>query len=247
MPDGFNVCETASAAAAQEKALPDKPCEGPFRIPSHRTLMKGHAMKPLREPLRAKHRVAGTAAVGAAVVSALAAPRSAASEPSKQVADVLEKIPADDYETAGRLCTTLLAGGPSVVKELVNLVGDEFGDPNGVKPKYALHGLAHYASRPGAGEARKMLAETLAGELSAKHSDELKAFIVRQLQLCGQPEEVPALATLLASDRLCNPATQALLAISGPAALKALRDALPTAEGPRRVAISQAVEILSRK
>ncbi len=198
-------------------------------------------MEPSKTP------AARTAALGAAAVSALAAARSSAAEPSKQVADVLEKIPADDYETAGRLCTTLLAGGPDVVKELVNRVGDEFGDPSGVKPKYALHGLAHYASRPGAGQARKMFAETLAGELAAEHSEELKAFIVRQLQLCGRPEEVPALATLLSSNRLCNAASQALLAIGGPAALKALRDALPKAEGPRRVAISQAIELISRK
>ena len=170
-----------------------------------------------------------------------------AMEPSKQVADVLDQLPADDYKTAGKLCTTLLDGGPATVKELVNLVGDEFGDPNGVKPKYALHGLAHYASRPGAEKARAMLAETLAGELAAKHSDELKAFIVRQLQLCGRAEETAALATCLTSDRLCNPATQALVAIGGPAALKALRGALPKAEGPRRVAISQAVELISGK
>ena len=168
-------------------------------------------------------------------------------EPSKKVADVLDQLPADDYETAGKACTALLDGGPAVVKELVGLVGDEFGDPNGVKPKYALHGLAHYASRPGAEKSRAMLAETLAAELTAKHSDELKAFIVRQLQLCGRTEEIPALAGLLTSDGLCNPATQALVAIGGPAAVKALRDALPKAEGPRRVAISQAIELLSRK
>lgn len=168
-------------------------------------------------------------------------------ERSKPVANVLGQLPADDYETAGKLCTTLLDGGPAVVTELVNLVGDEFGDPNGVKPKYALHGLVHYASRPGAEKARAMLAETLAAELAAEHSDELKAFIVRQLQLCGRTQEIPALAKSLTSDRLCNPATQALVAIGGPAALKALRDALPKAEGPRQVAISQAVELLSRK
>jgi len=198
-------------------------------------------MEPSKTP------VAGTAALGAAAVSALAAARSAAAEPSKKVADVLENLPADDYQTAGRLCTALLDGGPAVIKELVILVGDEFGNPNGVKPKYALHGLAHYASRPGAERSRAMLAETLAAELAAEHSDELKAFIVRQLQLCGRTQEIAALAKLLVSDRLCNPATQALVAIGGPAALKALRDALPKAEGPRQVAISQAVELLSRK
>lgn len=163
------------------------------------------------------------------------------------MAEILEKLPAEDYEAARQVCEKLIDGGPAVIGQLVGMVGDEFGDPGGAKPKYALHGLASYASRPGADAQRKLLAETLAGQLSADHSDELKAFIVRQLQLCGRPEEVPALAGLLSSDRLCNPATQALAAIGGDRALKALRDALPKAEGSRRAAIGQAVEILSRK
>jgi len=127
------------------------------------------------------------------------------------------------------------------VEKLVELVGDEFGDPQGVKPKYALHGLVHYASRPGADAQRKMVAETLAKELSGKHSDELMAFICRQLQLCGRPQEVAALAPLLTSDRLCEPATQAMLAIGGKEATAALRAALPKAKGKRVATIIKAL------
>ena len=165
---------------------------------------------------------------------------------SKEVLEVLEKLPADDYETAQGLCEKLLAGGAETIEQLVEMVGERFGDPDGVKPKYAMHGLVHHACRPGSAGARKLLAETLAGQLSADHSDELKAFVVRQLQLCGRPDEVPALAKLLDSDRLCNPATQALVSIGGEAALRALRDAQPKAEGSRKVAVDQAVEILSQ-
>ena len=211
------------------------------------TRKKGTAVNPPRDPLNAKDRVARAAAAGAAAASALAADRLSAGEPSRELAEILEKLPADDYETAHPLCEKLLDGGPAAIEQLVGMVGEEFGDPGGVKAKYALHGLAGYASRPGADRQRKLLAETLAGQLSAHHSDELKAFIVRQLQLCGRPQEVPALAGLLSSERLCNPATQALLAIGGESALNALRDALPGSEGSRRVAIGQAVELLSRK
>ena len=158
---------------------------------------------------------------------------------------IFEKIPAQDDESARQLGEELAAGGSATVKQLIELIGDEFGDPKGVKAKYALHGLTHYASRPGADAERREVAQTLAGELSADHSDELKAFIVRQLQFCGRPEEVPDLAKLLSSDRLCNPATHALAAIGGQTALEVLRDALPKAEGPRRAAISQAIEFIS--
>jgi len=161
--------------------------------------------------------------------------------------EIFKKIPAEDYETARQIGEELASSGAATVEQLVDLVGDEFGDPSGVKPKYALHALVIYASRPGADEQRKTVAKALAGQLQADRSDELKAFILRQLQLCGGPAEVPALAGLLSSERLCEPAAQALLAIKGQEALNALRAALPAAQGKRQVTISQAVKILAGK
>jgi hypothetical protein len=145
------------------------------------------------------------------------------------------------------MCERLLAGGTVTIKQLVGMVGREFGDPKGVKPKYAVHALVVYAARPGADNQRKMMAETLAGELHSDHSDELKAFLCRQLQWCGRPEEVPALARLLASDRLCEPATQALLAIGGDAARNAIGEALSTAEGARKRTLEQATRTMSNR
>ncbi len=161
--------------------------------------------------------------------------------------EILDKIPAESYEAAEQLGKELVSGGPAAVRELLGMVGDEFGDPQGVKPKYALHALAIYAARGDADGQRKMVAETLAKELDAKHSEELKAFICRQLQLCGRPEEIPALAKLLGSDRLCEPATQAMLAIGGSAGAKALQAALGGAEGKREATIRQALEIFTGK
>ena len=163
------------------------------------------------------------------------------------LAEILEQLPTDDDALASRVLEELLEGGPATVAQLVEMVGDEFGDPQGVQPKFALHGLAIYAGRPGANAARKMVAETLAEQLAAEHSDELKAFVCRQLQLCGRPEEVSALARLLDSDRLCEPATQALLAIGGEGASAALRNALPGAQGKRVPTIVKALGRLQDK
>ena len=173
------------------------------------------------------------------------------------------------FMTASLIGRRAAAGGKETVKALVNQVGETFGAKDGVQAKYALHGLAIWAGRPHRsvdevlkaipltdGEAgedavadvlhapkadRRLVAGALAEELAAEHSKELKAFLCRQLQWCGEAEDVPALAPLLADDRLCEPATQALLAIGGESAAKALRDALPKAEGGRRVTILQAV------
>jgi len=161
--------------------------------------------------------------------------------------ETLKKFPAQSYEEAEQICSELVSGGPATVKQLVEMVGDEFGDPKGVKPKYAMHGLVIYAARPGADDERKMVAATLAKELDGDHSDGLKAFICRQLQFCARGDEIKPLVKLLANDRLCEPATQALLAIGCEGSLAALKGALPDAEGKRQVTIRQAVDILSGK
>ena len=167
--------------------------------------------------------------------------------PTKQLSKLLEQVAPQDTIKSQEIIESIGNGGPAAVKKLVNLVGDEFGADEGVKPKYALHGLVIHASRPGADDERKMVAETLAKELDAQHSGELAAFIIRQLQLCGRADEVPALAKRLTSDRLCDPAAQALSAIGGDAALEALRKALPEAKGKRKTTIDLAVKFLSGK
>ena len=157
-----------------------------------------------------------------------------------ELAGLLDRIPAQDVDTAVEVVCKLIARGPETVRTLLDLVGPEFGMAGGVKPKYALHGMVHYASRPGAPDERKMIAEALAGELATGRSKELKAFICRQLQFCGRAEEIAALARLLGDERLCEPAAQAILAIGGEKAAAAFREALPSATGKRRVTILQA-------
>jgi HEAT repeat protein len=159
----------------------------------------------------------------------------------KDLTDLLQKIPAKDFQDAVPVIKALVEKGPEAVVQLVGAVGDEFGDPLGVLPKYALHGMVHYASRPGMEPQRKMLAETLAKQLEARRSVELRAFLCRQLQLCGRPAEVGPLAKLLAEAELCEPAAQALCAIGGPEATDALREALPKAQGKQRATLLSAL------
>lgn len=164
-----------------------------------------------------------------------------------ELALLIKELPADSYDAGQEICRQLLSGGAATIERLVEMVGDQFGDSAGVQPKYALHGLVHYASRPGADSERKLLADTLVTQLKGDHSDELKAFIIRQLQLCGREEDIQTLAVLLSDKRLCKPAVQAITAIGGDRALKALRDALSNSDAESKLAIEQAIESLSRK
>jgi HEAT repeat protein len=190
-------------------------------------------------PSAAKPRIANVLAanVAAGVAASGGQVATAASPSSAELAAQIEKLPAKQPDEAIPVMQALVKGAPTVVAELVKMVGQTFGDPKGVKATYALHGLVHYVSRAGAAEERKMVAEALAKQLAAPHSADLKSFLCQQLQWCGRREEVPALAPLLADEKLCEPAAQALVSIGGPAAAAALRAALSTAKGKQRMTI----------
>ena len=159
--------------------------------------------------------------------------------------ELVNKLPAGDYAAAIAVLEGILKTGKPGIRQLIAATGQKFGDPAGVKPKYAVHGLVHHASRPGTDKQRKLVAQSLAEELAGKHSDALKAFICRQLQFCGGDPEVSALAALLKSNTLCGPATQALSAIGSTVAVGEMKKALPAAKGEARVALTKALGTFS--
>jgi len=181
------------------------------------------------------------AAAAGAAAAAMLASEARADDREDALRKLIEPLPKPEDDISEKILREILSGGADTIANLTVMTGQQFGVKEGVKPKYAVHGLVHYVCRDGAQNERKLVAETLAGLLDDDHSDELKAFICRQLQLCGRDAEVPALANLLVSDRLCEPAAQALGAIGSDEAAAALRGALPKAAGARRTTLINAL------
>jgi HEAT repeat protein len=71
----------------------------------------------------------------------------------------------------------------------------------------------------------------------------VRKFVVRQLQLCGGPEQAPALGKLLRDEPFTDDAAMALLAIRAGAAAQ-FRAALADLVGPQRVAVIVALGTL---
>lgn len=162
----------------------------------------------------------------------------AAAQPS--LTDILAKMPAQNAEEVQANNTALLQLGAQGVTELcARLTGPGKGDNTNVE--FALNGLAKYAARPGAENDRKVVAGALAAALQSIADPDVKAFIIRQLQVTGREESVAPLAALLADETLCEPATQALLAIHTREVPPALAAALKTAQGKNRVTLIKAV------
>lgn len=133
-------------------------------------------------------------------------------------------------------------GGPENVAAVVDMIAKP-GAGDDVKPRHLLHAWATYVGGLGESE-RREFADALARTLQADRPVEVKKFVIRQLQVAGGPQVVPALAPLLADDQLGEPAAQALLAV-GEGAVPAFREALSNARGANRLTIVQALGVLA--
>src|SRR5947207_15942038 len=159
-------------------------------------------------------------------------------KPTEQLIALVEQMPQPDArrilgtvdkEAVDKALAAILQGGKD---NIVGLVGMpvEFGKGDDGKARYALHALAVEVCKRKDAKQRPMFALALASTLGSDRPKEVQAFVIRQLQIAGGKEVVPALGKLLLDDQLCEYAVQALLAIND-GADEHICAALPMATG----------------
>jgi HEAT repeat protein len=149
------------------------------------------------------------------------------------------KLAEPDKAAMDRAIAELLVGGRDAVLGLVNLLARS-GDN---RIRHALHALATRVCGLKDEAQRKAFTGALADALAGKAPPDVRAFVVRTLQLVGGPEVTDALGRLLLDPALGEDAAQALLAVRTGAA-EPLRAALDKATGRQRLAIIQALGAL---
>lgn len=155
------------------------------------------------------------------------------------------KLTGPTREAADRIVSEILDGGRESLLELIGMIRDAngFGEKN-YKPGYVLHCAAVAVGRPAREEKRREFAQTIASRLGPDGpSKGIQGYLIRELQVAGGREVVPALGRVLLDDELCGYAVQALVAI-GAGAAAVLRDALPRVRGKNRVSVVQALGVL---
>ncbi len=176
----------------------------------------------------------------ACAVAGMTCPVAVAAEAGSTVAGLIAKMPAKTPAAEKALCAELVKLGPSGVTSICKrLVPPGTGDDT--KARYALSALAAYVNRPGTGAQQRMVADALVQALNVVTDREVKAFLIRQLQVAGTEAQLRALAPLLTDPHLCEPATQAMLAVGGPDLPAMLAQALPKAAAPSRVTLLNAL------
>jgi len=156
--------------------------------------------------------------------------------------DSTGKLTGITWEKAIPIYEAILAAGRDGIMAVLGMLkpvdnGEDY------KARYTLHGMAMYVCRSGKEKERALYVETMASQLGTNLPKPIQAFIVQQLQFCGDRTAVPALGKVLLDEELGDPAAAALTAIRDGAA-EQFRAALPQASGRRKLAVVQALGVL---
>lgn len=159
---------------------------------------------------------------------------------STRIADLLQQLPSAGKDRLNANMQEISALGEPGITELVTMLSPE-GKGDNTRLQYAIGGYAGYIMQPGKEQERAAAVRAYTKALPKLSNDELRDFLIGQLQLIGNDEAVAPLSTYLKSERLADPAARALAVINTPAAQKALVDALASAKGKTLVTLAEAL------
>jgi HEAT repeat protein len=164
-----------------------------------------------------------------------------------RVQALVDRFPAQNSESMKNLVSRLIELGSEGVLGVCSLLVPP-GTGDDTHARYALSALTNYVSFEGGEKARKLYAKSLINALDKQTDKEVQAFLIRQIQRAGKGESIKPLKKFLDDKRLCEPATQALLAIGIPPAEKILLKSLKKVRGANRITLVKALgEMRSKK
>jgi HEAT repeat protein len=158
----------------------------------------------------------------------------AAKDISVRVDTILARYPASSISDRDLLSREILDLGPKALDNVISRLQEPFIGP-AVAAEYALSGLAHTVTRPGAEKERRAFIQALHRALRKPGPVEARSFLISQILLAGGVESVKVLASFLADDRLRDPAVRALVSIGDSRAETALLRAVEKVPGVARI------------
>ena len=111
---------------------------------------------------------------------------------NEEIENLISQMPAHNLAQKDSLCRELIAFGPEGVFTLCSMLTPP-GDGGDTNVRFALSGLTAYVHRTDFEEERKMYAKAIINSLDSAEHDEVRAFLIRQLQLAGKKESIQPL------------------------------------------------------
>jgi HEAT repeat protein len=157
-----------------------------------------------------------------------------------KIADLLMQLPAKNSADYNRIMKDLSGMGEAVVANITpNLVAPGKGDDTQLR--YAISGLVKYVSDGNDKSAMQTVCQSLVKALGNAKDDEVKDFLLQELQYVAGEGAIPAVSPLLKSQRLCDPAARVLIRINNEQSGKALADALNGANTAQQTILVKAL------
>ncbi len=157
-----------------------------------------------------------------------------------EILKILQKYPAQNVSDLDKQSYEILQLGKDGLLSVCRLLVPP-GKSDDSQVRYALGGLTTYVNRTGNEDQRRMYAKTLIKALDSERNENVKAFLIRQLQRCGKKESLRSLKRCLSDSTLSEPAALALLAIGTKEAEKMLMRSLNTVSQKNRVTVIKAL------
>ena len=145
----------------------------------------------------------------------------------EKTSSILSQMPAHNNEQIDSLMQELVNLDQAGLDEIIKRVKPA-GQGDDSQARFALGSMAFYLTKTGLEQERTRYSNTLTEALNTENMDEVNAFYMSLLQIAGTNEAVPALATYLDNENLCDPAVRALVDINSIESESAFVNALST-------------------
>jgi len=158
-----------------------------------------------------------------------------------QMPEARGKLTGPSWAKATPIFDEILKGGSENIAGMIGMLSPT-DDGKDIKPRYTLHAVTTYACTPGKDAERACVARAIASQLAGQSKDN-QAFLMRQLELCGDAKVAPTIGKFLCDEKVSAPAAAALTAI-GKGAEEQFRAAMPKAKGMCLVNVVQGLGVL---
>ncbi len=157
-----------------------------------------------------------------------------------KIADLLMKLPPQSTADQNKVMAELSAlGGNALVVIAENLVAPGKGDD--VVFRYAISGVVKYVAKGENIDQMKNCSLAICKAIGNAKDDEVKDFLLQELQYVARDEAVSVVCNYLLNNRLCDPAARVLVRINSELSKKALSEALLKADVVKQITLVEAL------
>ena len=157
-----------------------------------------------------------------------------------KVADLLMQVPAQSTIAHNETMKELAALGEPGIKNITSKLVSP-GKGNDAVMRYAISGLAKYVGQSNDIRLKRSTSLALVNSLATAQDDEVRDFILQEVQYLAGDEVVPVIRKYLLSPRLSDPAARVLAQVKTSTANNALLYALSSAKGPQQLTLIKAL------